>query len=177
NGSTYPTDFDDPDLRRAQGYLRSFGAEVAIDAHGVRVDISAIRDEVPVVDGRSLFRSRLEPHTVVLVDDNETVRSLVRRLLVRQGFRVLSAATGDEALRLCVAHRDRIDLLLTDIFLPDLGGRRITKQKRSVRPNLPVLYMSGYSRARIEGLSADDPFIAKPFTSDELFARVCALLS
>lgn len=113
--------------------------------------------------------------TVLIVEDEDAVRELVRVALARAGYRVLVARDGDEALTRAAAHDGRIDLLLTDVVMPGLNGREVAQRVRQVRPDSRVLFMSGYAAEVIaEGgaLSGDAPLLVKPFTPDELHERV-----
>ena len=115
--------------------------------------------------------------TVLLVEDEEAVRSLVRVVLEGQGYEVLTAGDGQEALRLVRAHDGPIDLLVTDMVLPGMSGREIAEAAHGVLPELRVLFMSGYTDDSLNrhGLEAAvDQFIQKPFTP--LARRVRALL-
>ncbi len=124
----------------------------------------------PVADGA---------HTVLVVEDEPSVRELVRAALSRAGYRVLAARDGDEALTRSAAHDGRIDLLLTDVVMPGLNGREVARRFRLGRPDSRVLFMSGYAADVIadEGaLAGDAELLVKPFTPDELEARVRAAL-
>jgi two-component system cell cycle sensor histidine kinase/response regulator CckA len=111
--------------------------------------------------------------TVLLAEDEEVVRRLARELLTGNGYKVLEAANGREALLLSEGHRGEIHLLLTDVVMPKMSGRELGERIRLQRPGLRVLYMSGYTddailrRGVLEG---GIPFLQKPFTP-EAFAR------
>ena len=114
--------------------------------------------------------------TVLLVDDDATIRTLTRTMLERKGYRVLEASTGDDALRLNRAFADQpIHLLLTDVRMPALSGQELATQVRAARPTIPVLYMSGYTDnpAIKEDLAHHRAgFLKKPFRQEELAAKV-----
>jgi CheY-like chemotaxis protein len=112
---------------------------------------------------------------VLVAEDEPAVRGLARRILERRGFRVLEAADGVEALEIAQAHRDRIDLLLTDAIMPRLGGRDLARRLAEQQPDVRVLFMSGYAESEIVHRGLLDPgiaFLEKPFTADELAAAV-----
>ncbi len=125
------------------------------------------------------FSSRLDVRTIVLVDDNSMVRSLVRSILSEQGYRVLVASSGEEAMHICGEHKTMVDLLLTDVVMPRVGGRELADRLRAMIPGLPVLYMSGFTGDQLleHGVSEGRAFIPKPFTSDELGQKVKEVLS
>jgi CheY-like chemotaxis protein len=117
--------------------------------------------------------------TILLAEDEPAVRTLVGAILRRQGYRVLDAQGGADALALAAAHEGRIDLLLTDVVMPDTNGVQLAKRLVRDRPDLKVVYMSGYAEhALADGVDRDAivHFISKPFTSNVLCARVREVL-
>ncbi|HEX8696051.1 MAG TPA: PAS domain S-box protein [Longimicrobium sp.] len=113
--------------------------------------------------------------TVLLAEDEETVRRLARRVLQRSGYTVLEAADGEEALRVAGAHRGPIHLLVTDVVMPRLGGRDLAARLLAARPGLRVLYVSGYTEEAVQRHGVLDPgigFLEKPFTAEALAERV-----
>jgi two-component system cell cycle sensor histidine kinase/response regulator CckA len=117
--------------------------------------------------------------TVMLVEDEEGVRHLARDVLTRYGYRVLEASDGGAALRLAAAHPGPIDLLLTDVVMPGMSGAELAGKFLALRPDVPVLYASGYADEAIvrHGVRDDEvPFLQKPFEPDDLVRRVRALV-
>ena len=113
--------------------------------------------------------------TILLVEDEVLVRSLVAKFLNSQGYRVLSAARGSDALQLAAEHRSRIDLLLSDVVLPNMNGRQIYERLTLTMPSLRVLFMSGYTENIIAPhgvLERGFHFIQKPFSLKELAGKV-----
>jgi two-component system cell cycle sensor histidine kinase/response regulator CckA len=107
------------------------------------------------------------------------VRSFVQRVLEKEGYRVLVAKNGDEALRIAANHEGPIHLLVTDVIMPKKSGHELASQLSRLRPDTCVLFMSGYTnRANLGGttLDPDVPFIQKPFTSVEIITKVRELL-
>jgi PAS domain S-box-containing protein len=116
---------------------------------------------------------------VLLVDDEDAVRSAARRILEREGYEVLEASQGGEAHEIYLEHADRIRLLLTDLLMPVLGGRALAQRIRARDPELPVLFISGYSSQDARGsgpIIPGAPLLAKPFTAEQLVAAVAAAL-
>ncbi|HEV8358583.1 MAG TPA: PAS domain S-box protein [Gemmatimonadales bacterium] len=113
--------------------------------------------------------------TVLVVEDEPQVRVLLQRLLAQQGYRVLAAADGDEALALSRAHPGAIQLLVTDVVLPRMNGREVARRLDADRPGLPVLYVSGHTEDAIVDrgvLESGLDFLPKPYTRTEVLRRV-----
>ena len=117
--------------------------------------------------------------TVLVVEDEESLLQLTTRLLQKAGYTVLAAADGEQALLASRQHTDNIDLLLTDLVMPRMGGRLLAERLASLRPALKILYMSGYTDDAIVHrgvLDAATQFLAKPFSEAELTRKVRAVL-
>jgi PAS domain S-box-containing protein len=117
--------------------------------------------------------------TILVVEDEAGIRALVRKILKRQGYNVLEAAGGEEALALCAQHRGGIDLLITDVMMPQMTGRELADRLRALRSELRVLYVSGYTDdAMIQSGSfpAGTGFLQKPFTLGSLLGKVREVL-
>ena len=118
--------------------------------------------------------------TILLVEDDDRVRALVSNMLRKNGFTVLLASAGDQALEIAARHRGRIHLLLTDVVMPGLNGRMLSERLTSTRPETRVLFMSGYSDDDIlrHGVKkATAHFIQKPFSVDALVHKIRETLS
>ena len=112
--------------------------------------------------------------TILFADDMEEVRAISCAALQQQGYIVLAARDGFEALSLAREHRDPIDLLITDVMMPKLGGPDLLRALKDCHPEARVLFISGYAADELdEGAS----FLGKPFTPRELLRRVSELLS
>ena len=113
--------------------------------------------------------------TVLLVEDENSLRALAERILQRLGYSVLSAATPHEALELSAAHDGEIALLVTDVVMPQMNGRDLATVLQTERPGLRCLYMSGYTANVVVHRGVVDEgthFIQKPFTVEELAVKV-----
>ncbi len=117
--------------------------------------------------------------TVLLVDDDESMRRVTRRILARNGFRVIEAEHGADALRVAAAHDGEIDLLVTDVLMPGIRGPELVEELTVQSPGIRVLYMSGYTDDDISrwGLQPGFAFIHKPFTSEGFTEAVNSVLS
>jgi len=118
--------------------------------------------------------------TVLLVEDEREVRLLAHRLLGQQGYRVLEAPNGEEALHVAQEHAgEEIHLLLTDVVMPQMGGKELADQLKILRPNIKVLYVSGYTDNAIVHHGVLDPgthFLQKPFSQETLSHKVREVL-
>jgi len=113
--------------------------------------------------------------TILLVEDNEQVRTLTFSILKLQGYTVLVAAGGTEALEISASHNGSIDLLLTDVIMPDMNGKDLYERVVDKYPGIKVLYMSGYTGdvlARHGVLGQGIQFIQKPFRVTDLAAKI-----
>jgi signal transduction histidine kinase/CheY-like chemotaxis protein len=122
---------------------------------------------------------RTGTETVLLVEDEAPVRALAQRCLERYGYRVLSASGLPTALDLAARHAGTIDLLLTDVVMPQGSGRELAERLRPLRPEMRVLYMSGYTDdavVRRAGVAAGSELLEKPFTPEVLALRVRQVL-
>jgi CheY-like chemotaxis protein len=117
--------------------------------------------------------------TILLVEDDDLVRDLERQVLEDCGYAVLEAPHPRRALELAAAHEGRIDLVLTDVVMPELSGRELVEQLALTRPEMKVIYSSGYTEdsvVRHGVLEAEVAFLAKPFTLAMLAAKVRSVL-
>ncbi len=117
--------------------------------------------------------------TVLLVEDEESVRELVRVTLVSRGYNVLEAENGECGLRIAEAFKEHIDILITDVVMPGIGGRELAKKLVSLRPGIRVLYLSGYTEDAVVtpgALGPSSAFLQKPFTLQNLAKKVREVL-
>ena len=117
--------------------------------------------------------------TVLLVEDEEEVRKLAAQILQRQGYKVLEAPQGGDALLICEQHQTPVHLMLTDVVMPGMSGHQLAERLKSLQPEMKILYMSGYTDNTIiqhgvlvEGVN----YISKPFTVDALARKVREVL-
>jgi two-component system cell cycle sensor histidine kinase/response regulator CckA len=124
---------------------------------------------------KALRSSSIVPKTVLLVEDDNEVRGIVRELLGQQGFLVLEASQGREALALAEKYSQPVHLLLTDVVMPEMGGKDLADALRRIMPGLRVLFMSGYTQDaafREEVAGGDRNFIQKPFSMGSLLNKI-----
>jgi two-component system cell cycle sensor histidine kinase/response regulator CckA len=161
-------------VRQGEGHIRVMSEEgegarfeIYLPSTQERKDVSVPR-ATPLSDAESTG-------TILLVEDEDGVRELTARTLNLQGYRVLVAGNGQEALQVSQGFEGPIHLLLTDVVMPVMDGRSLVKQLQPQRPDMRVLYMSGYAdRPLVKQFMADPKiaFLAKPFTMESLLAKV-----
>ena len=147
--------------------LPQLGASEQVDAG------AGALEPMPIVAGRDSGGE-----TVLVVEDEERIRGLLDAVLGDYGYRVLMAANGKEALELAAQHDNQIDLLLTDVVMPRMGGAELANQLESSAPDLRVLFMSGYSEEIVASqlMGGNRVLLEKPFTIVELLDTVRSAL-
>jgi PAS domain S-box-containing protein len=163
------------------GIVRQYGGVVKVSSEpgqggSVKVYLPKVEDEEPEVEQPGSFRG---DETVLVVEDEDSVRELVRQILEDHGHAVLSARHGRDALLTAERYERPIDLVVTDVVMPEMGGGELVERLVARRPNLKVLYISGYTddevlRRGVQGSTAS--FLHKPFTTEDLMRRVREVL-
>jgi PAS domain S-box-containing protein len=141
--------------------------------------VRPITGETSAIGGSKRGEGRRQAGTVLIAEDEEAVRAIAQRLLERAGYRVLTARHGADALRVLTQTSGTVDLILSDIVMPEMGGVELAARAAEVLPGLPVVLMSGYTDNDLgpiddEGMVAG--FVSKPFTSETLLETVKAAL-
>jgi PAS domain S-box-containing protein len=117
--------------------------------------------------------------TILLVEDEDALREVVRRILVGNGYRVITAANGEEALAAAAEQTEQIDLLLTDVVMPQMHGPDLAEQIKRARPSIKVMFMSGFAQPILDSggrLDAGVTLVEKPFSGPTLLAKVSQVL-
>jgi len=162
-------------LATVYGIIKQSGGHIYVDSEPQQG--STFEIYLPCLDGQSAEADSPKPsslagtETILLAEDEDSVRNLTRSVLARQGYRVLEARTGSEALAVAARFSERIDLLLTDVVMPEMGGRELGRRLLMKRPDIRILYMSGHANdtvVRTLTLEPGMPLLAKPFTPEEL---------
>ncbi|MEO8620807.1 MAG: ATP-binding protein [bacterium] len=168
------------------GIVKQSGGQIALDTEvgqgtTFRIYLPRVGDDAVVEPRALLATDQLSgAETILLAEDEDAVRALVRRVLEQQGYTVIGARDGAEALRLAAAHEGWIHLLLSDVIMPGMGGLELSDQIRRLRPGIRVLYMSGYTDSEIDRrgvLGEHAALLEKPFTGHTLAAAVREALS
>jgi PAS domain S-box-containing protein len=174
-------------LATVHGIVHHAGGHISVESepnHGTafyvyfpRVERPAACDAQPQIMRQVLMRGS---ETVLVVDDQESLCGLLCDVLRKAGYSVLPATSGREALQQVREHPQQIDLVLTDMVMPQMGGRELTESLSGLKPQAKVLYMSGYTD-RMEDvtslLSRGHAFIEKPFTSEDLLRKIRDVLA
>ncbi len=140
------------------------------------------RTQVRVTEGRRReeeTRDLRGTETVLVVEDEESILSLARTILERQGYRVLAALNPAEALELAQGHPERIDLLVTDVIMPGMNGKDLSQKLRDLKPGFKSIFMSGYTAdvfAHHGVLDQGIHFLQKPFSVTTLAQKVREVL-
>jgi PAS domain S-box-containing protein len=169
------------------GVVRQSGGFIFVDSvpgKGSRFDVLLPRaDKAPEPFRHRDSTAQLAirgTETILLVEDDEGVRSLLKDTLECSGYTVIAASFGEEAIELSATHPTAIDLLLTDVVMPGLGGREVAEKIQQQRPAIKVLFMSGYTDDLVlaHGVAQGNAaFIEKPFAAPKLLGRIRKVLS
>jgi PAS domain S-box-containing protein len=168
-------------LSTVYGIVKASGGEIVVESEvgaGTEFRLQlprAAADAVTVITDVQVPDTTSGYETVLVVEDEEPLRRLTRRILESRGYRVLDAANGQEAIRLLASAPSRVDLLLTDVVMPGMSGRELVERLLPVYPWLRVLFMSGYTedmmlQHRVAELGI--MVVEKPFTRDDLALAV-----
>ena len=172
-------------LATVYGIAKQSGGHITVHSepgHGAAFKLYLPRvEEAPgtAEPARPTEITRRGSETVLLVEDDEPLRTLAREILSIQGYTVLDATSPSEALRLADVHPGPIHLLVTDVVMPQMNGRQVADHLLAARPGLKVLFMSGYTDAAIVEHGVLEPgthFLQKPFTPDGLSRKVREVL-
>ncbi|MGH9370810.1 MAG: response regulator [Vicinamibacterales bacterium] len=170
-------------LSTVHGIVNQSGGSITVDTAPGKGATFRLAFPRAISSPRATTRAAPQPahgkETILIVEDEPAVRQLAKRFLSSAGYRVLVAENGGEALLTCENYKGPIDLLLTDVVMPQMSGRALRDRLATVRPGLRVLYMSGYSGTAIAHhgvLEEGMHLIQKPFNSADLARRVREVL-
>jgi PAS domain S-box-containing protein len=172
-------------LSTAYGTVTEAGGTISLDSRPglgttLRVCLPASTAAVPDNANVPATRAAGDGEWILVVEDEAAVRDIVCRTLVKAGYQVHAAADPQQALKMCQQDALAVDALLTDIIMPGMSGTRLAAELRHSRPDLPVLFMSGYTNGPTPGgqeLPPDAPLIRKPFETDTLLRELHQLLA
>ncbi|MEO8131419.1 MAG: ATP-binding protein [Bryobacteraceae bacterium] len=167
-------------LATVSGIVKQSGGSIRFASElerGTTFWVDFPRAEVGLAIGAPRGRAEMPSgtETVLVAEDQDIVRGLAVRILKRQGYTVLEASQGSDALALCQSHPSQIDLLVTDVLMPGgLNGRQLAEQAIKIHAEMRVLLMSGYTTDHLvhSGIEKGAPFLQKPFTPQQLARKV-----
>jgi PAS domain S-box-containing protein len=171
-------------LATVYGIVSGAGGQISLysepgDGTVFRVHLPAADSAAPASPGEDPAYITGRGESVLLVEDEDTVRTLAKRILTEGGYRVSAASRGRDALRLLEDPRREFDLLISDVVMPGMRGVELARRAEELRPKLPVLMMSGYTTPLAEEdrrAMADAPLLEKPFSRRDLLGEVRAVL-
>ena len=172
-------------LSVADGIVKQSGGHIAVESAPGRgttfkIYLPAVDAEPPAAPAQSAPSKRVGgSETILLAEDEQRVRAMTAITLESLGYRVLQAASGEEAMRLAEEAREKIDLLMTDVVMPGMNGRDLADALRARDPGLKVLFQSGYTGdvvVRHDSLHAEKAFLQKPYRLDALAKKVREVL-
>jgi PAS domain S-box-containing protein len=140
---------------------------------------STFKIYLPRVKGDTPVENLSGFETVLIVEDDDSLRKLMRTILKQKGYKILEAENGEDALRISEEHEGRIDLMITDVVMPKMSGKEVAERLQPLYPQMKVIYMSGYTDDAIVHhgvLAAGLNFLEKPFSSEGLARKVREVL-
>jgi two-component system, cell cycle sensor histidine kinase and response regulator CckA len=170
-------------LATVYGIVKQFGGYVwaySEVGHGTTFKVYLpLADEIATLSTAPSRRVQAAGETILLVEDEPAVRLMTSRALQEFGYGVVEAGGGHQALGVLERDEGRVDLLITDVILHGMDGPELARRAKELRPELPVLFISGYTDDEIVRrglLEAGQPFLQKPFTPEALSNEVAGLL-
>ena len=168
-------------VKQSNGFIRVESAPGAGTAFTVYLPVAVKEEDDAKEEPQSAVNRGLTgKETILLVEDEEMVRELATESLQRYGYTVLAASNGDKALSICEEYKEKIDLLITDLVMPGMNGIELARRFLDSRPEIPVLFMSGYSEDAVEHLkdmTQRQSFLPKPITPTILSRKVREMFS
>jgi two-component system cell cycle sensor histidine kinase/response regulator CckA len=165
-------------LAQADGHIRIYSEPGTGTTFSITLPVTD-QAAVPVPEPASYHRTP-KGETILVVEDAEALREVTERIFTRHGYHVLTAASGPEALDLARQHQGEIHLLVTDVVMPHMLGKEVAEKMSEIKPEIEVLYMSGYARPVLASQGRLDPGVAlveKPFSESALLAAAGQVLN
>ena len=160
-------------MKQSGGYI-SVASEVGVGTTFTLLFPAVSAPPEPAPEAPHLSAGGTE--TILLVEDEDAVRAITRLSLVGQGYRVIAVSSGAEAIRAAEEHAGAIDLLVTDVVMPEMGGRHLARVLHRHDPALRVVYMSGYTDEVVLHCDRTEAFLQKPFSPQVLVSKVRDML-
>jgi signal transduction histidine kinase/CheY-like chemotaxis protein len=165
-------------IAQAEGHIQIYSEPGAGTTFSIMLPVTAeaaiaVAEHVP-------YQRSPKGETILVVEDEDALREVARRIFARNGYHVLTAASGPEALEVIRAFQGDIHLLVTDVVMPQMLGKEVSEQVRAIKPDIEVLFMSGYARRVLTSQGMLDPHVAlveKPFSEAELMGAAAQVLN
>jgi signal transduction histidine kinase/CheY-like chemotaxis protein len=165
-------------LTQADGSIRIYSEPGAGTTFTITLPVTA-EAVIPITESVPYQRAP-KGETVLIVEDEEALREVTRRIFARNGYKVITAANGLDALRIAGGYPGEIHLLVTDVVMPRMLGKEVAEKMRLIKPEIEVMFMSGYARPVLASQGRLDPGVAlmeKPFSEADLMATVGQVLN
>ena len=174
-----------PLLSEAYALARQWGGDISVEAASpkgemFRIFLPIVPDDVPARISPVDSKTGAEKGTILVVDDEEGIRLLIGKILRHQGFRVLEAGDGQNAIEMFRAQRMAVSLVIADVAMPEMNGPELITHLQRFQDDIKVLYISGYtadSTLRVEDLPPGTAFLRKPFTLAALLEKVKEMIA
>ena len=173
-------------LSTVYGIVRQSGGGISLDSKvgkgtAFRIYFPSRSESIQQIEEKFISPGELQgTETILLTEDDEMVRAMASRFLSTLGYRVLLASNGKKALAICEQYAEPIQLLITDVVMPEMGGPDLVEHLATLRPEIRILIMSGYAdkaNVRQQVLDDETPFIQKPFAPQDLARKVREILN
>jgi PAS domain S-box-containing protein len=165
-------------IAQAEGHIQIYSEPGAGTTFSIMLPVTA-EAAVAVLEQAPYQRSP-KGETILVVEDEDALLEVAKRIFARNGYHVITASSGPEAIEIVRAYQGDIHLLVTDVVMPHMLGKEVSEQIRAIKPNVEVLFMSGYARQVLTGQGMLDPNVAlveKPFTEAELMGTAAQVLN
>jgi signal transduction histidine kinase/CheY-like chemotaxis protein len=166
-------------LAQAEGHILVYSEPDVGTTFSITLPVTT-ETAVPQADEAVPYERTPKGETVLVVEDEEALREVTKRILTRNGYRVISAANGPEALKIAGDHQGEIHLLVTDVVMPQMLGKEVAEKMALLKPEIEVLFMSGYARPALASQGRLEPNVAlveKPFSEAELVKMAAQVLN
>lgn len=173
-------------LSTVYGIIKQSGGNVWVYSelgHGTtfKIYLPCVEEAPQALKSVTVYETNQGTETILIVEDEESVRNVLEIILSSCGYNVLPSASGKKALEICDSYKEPIHLLITDVVLPQMGGREVAERVTAARPEIKVLYISGYTENSVVHhgmvLDPDIPFLQKPFSANILLQKVQEVLN